>query len=31
MHGNKFKPCPGCPTKEGCKRAGQCLAKKFGK
>lgn len=31
MDGSKFKPCAGCPTKEGCKRAGQCLAKKFGR
>ena len=31
MHGNKFKPCPSCPTKAACKRAGQCLAKKFGR
>ena len=31
MDGSKFKPCAGCPTKAACKRAGQCLAKKFGR
>ena len=26
-----MKPCKGCPTPAACKRAGQCLGKKYGK
>ena len=29
MHGSKFKPCSGCPTKAACKRAGKCQGAKY--